>query len=254
MVLRGSVYSRTLEMETGLTVITPNDYGQAEKYRVCYVLHGLCGGNADFSNYTMLPYFAYDKDIIFICPEVQRSIYTDTEYGLKYFTYVSEELVHTAKLVFNISSKREDTAVMGCSMGGYGALKCALSRPDVFGWCGAFAPAFLYMTEYTDECRKNGKVEIPDLYGIFGRDLNCPPEDDIQKLVEKNANNTLKPKIFVTCGKDDFLLDDNRRFAEEMNNSGFDFKYEEIAGTHDFYSFNEGAKKFTDYFYNNSNM
>ena len=65
MVLRGSVYSNTLNMETGLSVITPNDYGQTNRYRVCYVLHGLCGGNGDYSNYTMLPYFAYDKDILF---------------------------------------------------------------------------------------------------------------------------------------------------------------------------------------------
>lgn len=248
MVLRGSVYSNVLEMETGISVITPNDYGQAEKYRVCYVLHGLCGGNADFSNYTMLPYFAYDKDIIFICPEVQRSFYADTEYGLKYFTYVAEELPHLAKLVFNISASREDTAVVGCSMGGYGALKCALTFPDVFGYCGAFAPGCLYLEEYLDECRKKEKIDFPDFYGIFGKNLEYKPENDIIHLLKNADKSEPKPKIFVTCGKDDWLLNDNLRFAEDIKKYSIDFTYTQIEGQHDFYSFNDGLKRFIDYF------
>lgn len=246
MVLRGSVYSNTLGMETGLSVITPNDYGQAKRYRVCYVLHGLCGGNADFSNYTMLPYFAYDKDILFLCPEVQRSFYTDTDYGMAYFRYVCRELPHLAKLVFNISAEREDTAVIGCSMGGYGALKCALTAPETFGVCGALAPGCLFLKEYLEECRQKKEIDFPDFYGIFGKDLTYQPENDIIYLSQQLAADPKreKPRLFISVGEQDWLLPDNRRFADFLRPLPFDLQYEEIPGEHDFYAFNEGIKRF----------
>lgn len=246
MVLRGTVYSRTLEMETGLTVITPNDYGQAETYRVCYVLHGLCGGSADFSNYSMLPYFAYDKDIVFICPEVHRSFYTDTAYGMKYFTYVSEELPRLTNLVFRVSASREDTAVIGCSMGGYGALKCALNRPETFGVCAAFAPGTVYMKEFLDGCRKSGQALFPDLYGVFGEELCCRETDDISALIEHFPAESEKPAIRLYCGKQDWLYATSRRLSETLKTHDFPFTYEEFEGKHDFYSFNEGVRRFVE--------
>ena len=108
-------------METGITIVTPNGIVEKGKYRVAYLLHGLCGRSGDLADYTMLPAFANDYNIIFIMPEVARSFYTDMKYGLKYFSYITEELPVICKSIFNISSQREDTIIMGASMGGYGA-------------------------------------------------------------------------------------------------------------------------------------
>ena len=60
------------------------------------------------------------------------------KYGLPYFSYLTEELPTICKSIFRISADREHTAVMGGSMGGYGALKCALSKPEQYGMCAAF--------------------------------------------------------------------------------------------------------------------
>ncbi len=246
MVLRGSVYSNTLGMETGITVITPNDYGQAKKYKVCYVLHGICGGNGDYANYTQLPLYAYDKDIIFICPEVQRSLYADMKYGYDYFKYVSEELPHLAKLVFNISSEREDTAIIGGSMGGYGALKCALTNPEAYSFCGAFSAGFLYLKDYLPKCRTMEKLEYPDLRFAFGDDLEYKPENDILALAEKADKCKIKPIIYSCCSDKDWLLEDNRNFAKYMEKLSFEFTYEELPGIHDLYFFNDAALRALD--------
>ena len=246
MVLRGSVYSNTLNMETGLSVITPNDYGQTNRYRVCYVLHGLCGGNGDYSNYTMLPYFAYDKDILFLCPEVQRSFYTDTDYGMAYFSFITEELPNLAKLVFNISAKREETAVVGGSMGGYGALKCALTHPEIFGACAAFAPAPLYLNEWLQKGRESGETEFPDLYGIFGKQLLSSDKDDLPSLLRAFSPDAPKPVLSITVGKDDPFLADCRRFHQELQSLAFPASYQEIDGGHDFYSFNAALRQFIE--------
>ena len=49
--------------------------------------------------------------------------------GLPYFTYVSEELPTLCRRMFSLSAAREKNYVFGLSMGGYGAMKCALTYP-----------------------------------------------------------------------------------------------------------------------------
>ena len=44
MRLSGSVYSKILDMDTGLTIVTPNKLREG-KYKVVYLLHGLCGND-----------------------------------------------------------------------------------------------------------------------------------------------------------------------------------------------------------------
>ena len=66
-----------------------------------------------------------------------------------------------------ISTKREDTFIAGNSMGGYGALKAALKRPDVF-CAGAGLPSVSDI--------KNGMFDDILLSG-FGDEVNIPDED-----------------------------------------------------------------------------
>lgn len=65
-------------------------------------------------------------------PRVETSFYTDMVYGHQYFTFVSEELPKFVRAIFPLSDKREDNFVAGMSMGGYGALKLALSNQKSF--------------------------------------------------------------------------------------------------------------------------
>lgn len=244
MVLRGSFYSKILGMETGITVITPNDYGQTEKYRVCYVFHGMCGGNGDFSNFSMLPYLAYDKDIIYICPEVQHSFYCNMKHGYRYFDYVSQELPRTVKLVFNISASREDTAVMGCSMGGYGALKCALTYPESYGFCAAFSPAYPFLSREREKWKKKGRAGFPFLYNIIGREMDYDVGEDIAVLAEKALEKGCAPRLYLTTGSKDVLREDDVELKEHLERIGYaPFEFEEIEGKHDFFLFEQGVRR-----------
>lgn len=253
MILRGNVFSKTLQMETGITVVTPNEIVEEGKYKVAYLLHGLCGRSGDLADYTMLPVFANDYNIIFIMPEVARSFYTDMKYGLKYFTYITEELPIICKSIFNISSQREDTIIMGASMGGYGALKSALSKPKQYGYCCAFSSACLYLKEglemqrlygHTKEFKQTyGEQTVIDFYAAFGSELEWSPKYEIMDLAKKINHEKTKPVIYATCGTEDFLRDFNLRFKENMKMLDFDFTFEEWEGTHDWYFFNESIRK-----------
>jgi S-formylglutathione hydrolase FrmB len=257
MILQGNVFSETLNMTTGLSVFFPEKLQKRTAYRAAYLLHGLHGDNRTWLHNTMLPVIAKHTDTVFIMPEVGRSFYADMKFGYRYFTYVSEELPQICKRNFNISTEWEDTAVMGCSMGGYGALKLALSKPDRYGFCGAISPACLFLNEILQGLRKEweryaqlGHDEasiVRDFKMIFGEDFQYGGSDIILKLaknIEKPVEKTVeKPKIYMTCGTEDNLIVDNRRFAKEMKEMAFDYTYEEWAGVHDWQFFNTSLIK-----------
>jgi S-formylglutathione hydrolase FrmB len=253
MILRGSVFSQTLAMETGITILVPDGFSRDEPYRVAYLLHGLCGRNGDVVDYSMLPVFARDCHAVFVMPEVARSFYTDMTYGLRYFTYVADELPRICRDVFRISARREDTAVMGASMGGYGALKCALSRPEQYGSCCAFSSACLFLRDFLDGEGQQRDVQalkatygdqlITDFQAAFGERLASDPRNDLLELARNVSNAAVKPRIYCTCGTEDGFHGDNVRFRDAIAQLNFDVVYEEWAGVHDWTFFNESYRR-----------
>jgi S-formylglutathione hydrolase FrmB len=225
----------------------------SEPFKVVYLLHGLHGDQETWLDNTQLAVYAKEYDAVFVMPEAPRSFYTNLKYGRKYFDYVSGELPEICKKVLNISSKREDTAVMGCSMGGYGSLRLALSKPEQYGFCGAISTACLYFRHILDTLRKDpdpylktgaeAEETLTDLYAIYGDGLEYREDYDILELLKKFPAGAPKPKIYSTCGTEDDLRKDNLALRDEMKNIGFDFTYEEWKGAHEWYFFNEALKK-----------
>lgn len=105
---RGTIRSEALKMKTKLTVIIPDTLQSTDRYPVVYLLHGLSGNTDDWSDGSQVWLLAKAYNLIFVIPEVQRSFYTDMEFGPAYFTYISQELPALCKKLFPISPKRED--------------------------------------------------------------------------------------------------------------------------------------------------
>jgi S-formylglutathione hydrolase FrmB len=254
MLLRGNFYSDVLRLYTGITVFVPDHYQDEDPYKVCYLLHGLHNDQNAWVDSTMLQVFARDYRTLFVLPAVGRSFYADMKHGYKYFTYVSEELPHITRKLFNISARREDTALIGCSMGGYGALKAALSKPGQYGFCGAISSACLFINEHLEELRKNAgqwlrtggpeaQAILTDFQAAFGEELACADSDEILKLAEKAAARTVRPRIYAACGTEDNLQKENLRFKEHIEKFNLDYTYEAWTGAHDWYFFNDALKK-----------
>lgn len=253
MILRGNVASDMLHTHTGLNVLIPPKIDDGP-YRICYLLHGLHGNQDTWLDNTMLPVFFKDSNTIFVLPEAGRSFYRDMRYGHRYFAYISEELPDICRRVFNISAAREDTAVIGCSMGGYGGLLAALSRPDRFGFCGAISSAFLFTSEMLLNIRSRPKEWIyqhdpeivqtyEDLKCIFGEGIESRLEDDPAEMIKRSADLPEKPVIYSACGQADDFYKENVRFSGELKKYSFDFTWEEWPGGHDWIFFNEALQK-----------
>jgi S-formylglutathione hydrolase FrmB len=243
-------------MSTNIEALIP-DKGDGP-FRVVYLLHGLHGDQGTWVDNTLLPLYAKKYNAIFVMPEAGRSFYANLKYGRRYYDYMSEELPQVCRKIFNISAKREDTAVMGCSMGGYGALRLALSRPDQYGFCGAIAAACLYFKPMLDALRtdpdpwlatgREAEEILTDLRAIYGDDLEYRKDYDVVELA-KNFPDSPRPKIYATCGLEDDLRKDNISFAEEMKNTAFNFTYEEWVGGHEWFFFNEALKKTLEFWH-----
>ena len=213
-------------MDASLSVVLP-DEGKLKDAPVIYLLHGLSDNCTAWTRFTAVERYAEAKGAVVIMPEVQRSFYTDMALGPKYFTYVSKELPEICTRFFGLSTKREKNFVMGLSMGGYGALKCALTYPKQYAGCASFSA----VTDIESRAARADKLMSRELQAIFGPELKVPPEASLQKLLEKRRAFQL-PKFFITCGEQDGLYPENQRFAEALEKKGAAFSFNHWPGDH----------------------
>ena len=163
--LRMGVSVNVILPEKAKTVIGMSADGK-DTYKTLYLLHGLSDDHTIWMRRTSIERYAADYGIAVVMPCVARSWYTDTAYGMKYFTFVTEELPRVCRGFFKgMSDKREDNFIAGLSMGGYGAIKAALTCPEKFGGCASLSGALDFAI------RK--RLNITDeLKGIFGEDFD----------------------------------------------------------------------------------
>ncbi len=256
MRLSGTLFSHSLDMDTGVTVVTPNKL--REHYKVVYLLHGARGDHKTWLDYSLLPVFASSGETVYVMPDAARSFYTDMAHGFKYYSYITQELPAIMKNLFNISAKREDTYIMGASMGGYGALKCALSKPEQYGGCAAFSSGNLFLKQDLDALRKYGPTEefvktygeqlYEDFCAVYGPTLEWQEKYELLELVKKAKAGGTLPKLYLSCGNSDGFLGAHERFCKQLDELGVAYTFENRDGGHDFVFFNEAFHRAINHF------
>jgi len=225
-------FSQALGMQTEAYVIIPQKSTVGEigvdgksnqaAYKCLYLLHGLSDDHTIWLRRTSIERYATAYNICVVMPCGARSFYTDMKYGLQYFSYITEELPRVVNEFFKVSNKREDRYIAGLSMGGYGALKAALKKPEVF--CAAAG-----MSSVADI--KDGTFDDV-LVPVFGEGVHIPDEEDLFYLAEKTSKNPLRPRIFMGVGTEDFMYEQNVRLKEKFEALAYDFTYRESPGSH----------------------
>ncbi len=232
--LKTEIHSNVLNMDTHITVILPHDITKSNApAKVLYLLHGLSDDCSKWSRYTALERKVHGKNLAVIMPEVQRSFYADMCYGLNYFQYVAYELPELCKNMFNISDKREDTFVAGLSMGGYGAMKIAFTRPEAFSKVASFSGAVAFKKTLDKGADSIYSAErVKELIGICGDDMKFTDLEDPFFLAKKVLDESVNPDVLLTCGTEDFLYQDNIEFKDYLKAIGYPAKFLEWKGEH----------------------
>ena len=201
-------------------------------FKTLYLFHGLSDDHSIWMRRTSIERYASEYNIAVVMPAVGRSWYTDTVGGEKYLTFVSEELPDKCRSFFKGMSKRpEDNLVAGLSMGGYGAIKCALTHPERFGMCASLSGSL-------DIAALERTGLLPEWRCIFDHNMQSPAElrgtcHDLFYLADQlREQGKAFPKIYIWCGTDDWLLDSNNRFSAHLQSLDVSHKYETSEGNH----------------------
>lgn len=208
--------SNALEMDTKVDVLLPEDRHttkdtRGKKYPVLYILHGAKEDNSSWMNLSNIFLMCRDLDLIVVMPTTYRGSYVDAVYGQNYYTYISEELPVKMKNIFPISDDPKDTFIMGESMGGYGTMRIALSKPENYAKAvvlsgGNFDPFHSFMTS---------KLTT----GVFGDSETWKNSDNnLVNLVQKLKTSTILPEMQFYCGTEDRAYDSCKEFYEYIKN------------------------------------
>ena len=238
--LHTDFFSNELQMCVQMDVILPQrTTGQigmegvkkAGKYPTLYLLHGLSDDHTIWQRRTSIERYAADLGIAVVMPCTHRCWYTDTYDGMKYYTYVAEELPQICRDFFpNMSDKREDTWVAGLSMGGYGALKLGLRASDTFSKCASLSGA----VDAAGICsqRNLGREEYwKTVFGPYD-EIRGSFNDLFAAAEELKASGKVLPDVYMWCGTEDSLLDSNIKMKEHLENLGYNLTYEQSPGNH----------------------
>jgi enterochelin esterase family protein len=113
-----------------------------------------------------------------------------------------DEVMPQVEKAYRVSAERGARAIAGLSMGGTESLTVGLNTLDRFAWIGAFSSGGL---------NTNYSAQFPGL--------------------DAGANDRLR-LLWISCGKDDRLIEANRDFVRWLKSKGIRSTWTEVPGVH----------------------
>lgn len=256
-------YSEALGRPTQASVLIPPSLVEGtcqpgHKYKTVYMLPGAMSSRDALFNETDLASFCDGQIpegviIVMITPTFSNYIdyAKDYKYAHKYNTYVTRELIDITRTLFPLSDRREDTAIYGLSMGGWGAFYCGLNNPQTYGYVGSQSGMLDLQWAIANRPFMTVKHKRQ-----FGDDLNIENTEYDLYAVTRRLNEQagkgegMIPKIYHSWGTEmDYLDIPNRHMHEHMSTlRNLDYTCYPLKCVHGWGTHNEGVYLFLDWF------
>lgn len=231
--------SRAARTFVSYHVLVPAGYDHAEnaqrRYPVVMWLHGSGGGEAGLAQVarefeTAIARGAIPPVLVVFPNGKPQGMWCDAVDGASPVETVTlDEVLPQVEAVFRTRASREGRVVMGFSMGGYGALRFAMARPETFvAACslggGPLQPQ-LVEAPRVDEERRIRVLE--DTYGGSQEEFE---RRSPWRLAEQNASQLRETRLWIVCGTEDETLPANRAMHERLDALGLAHQYVELDG------------------------
>ncbi len=208
--------SPALEAPLRYGVYLPPGYAPSGsgRYPVLYLLHGVGGNERDWPDDGHLAEIADGlvaggaiRPLLIVTPAGDTGWYVDSQSRGgpgNYATATAVDLVRHIDSVYRTIADRDGRAIGGLSMGGFGALRLGLGRPETFGAVIALSSA-LWSQVQDDTVLGPAQEQI--FQGSFGRPFDGrtyraeSPENPA--LIARVAALPQPPAIFLAAGDDD---------------------------------------------------
>jgi Predicted esterase len=231
--------SKALKRDAPVTVLLPKDYATSGlRYPVLYLLHGASGAHGDWNARSGIAAYTEDLPLIVVMPDAGgNSFYTNTPGMGAVNDYFEKELIAAIDAKYRTIAAREGRAIAGLSMGGYGAWRIGLDRPQDFCAAASLSGALLWGE---GQVAQNGPN--PFAQALYGKDT------DPAKMQEMYAQDGLMqrirslsdgkggwkgPALYLDCGAEDFILQHSRMMEEALLDRAVPHEYTEFNGKHD---------------------
>jgi len=195
-------------------LLLPPDYGQsARRYPVLYLLHGSGQRHSTWGRRTLLD---RTTGAIVVMPDMDRARYVvgDGRVDAAAESFLAKELVDYIDSHYRTVAARQQRAIAGLSIGGFGSMLLGLRHTDRFGALGAFSAPL------------DGIGDPAALPGM--------------------TDEATRPRLYVGCGFADSLLPSSRRFAALLEERGIERRYEEGPGAHTWEAWDWQLRSFLD--------
>ena len=212
-ILRRSFDSRVLKRAWDYVVYVPEAYEAGGNFPIVYLLHGAVGAASDFVELGDLQRTAnrltarrFISPAIIVTPNSFESWYIDSRFMLMQQAFLDEFIAHIESEL-RVRRERSARSIAGISAGGYGALRFALLRPDLFS-----AAALMSAAAYGDEPPPGSRARFDEAFLGTG----AVPEFDAAfwtsnlypTLLEAYLQQHSPVRFHIACGDHDELGND----------------------------------------------
>jgi S-formylglutathione hydrolase FrmB len=236
-------HSQVLDRDLPYALYLPPSYIDTERtYPVLIFLHGANENEKRWSTRGMTD-LMLDRmitqgeigEFIVAIPFGANSFYTNSISGERWEDMILEEFIPLIESENRALGTREGRAISGISMGGYGALKLAMRRPDLFNAVSAHSAMLFDDIVNADIGARRTQIYMPLFESIFGISDN---------LDHWNRNNPLRMaselpnledlKIYFDCGtEDDYgFFQGARQLHDILDSRGIDHEFHLYPGDH----------------------
>jgi len=170
-----SFKSQILHRDMSYAVLLPKDYDSlTANYPVVYLLHGMGDNETAWFQYGLISYYvdanaAETIPMIYVMPQGFNTYWVNKYNGnFPYMDMLVNEMVPKIDSLFRTIKDPQHRAVMGFSMGGYGALILPAKKPNIFKTGVALSMSFRTDQQYMNEQQDGWNSQWGAIFGGIG--------------------------------------------------------------------------------------
>jgi len=253
------VKSDILKREISYSVYLPEGYNESNRhYPVLYLLHGMWGNYSDWVTLGEVNRIASElitngdiPEMIVIMPDGLTDAFYVNNYdnSIRWEDFFYKEFIPSIEKKYRILGNRNNRAIAGLSMGGYGALYHAIKHSAMYKNCYALSAAVIEVEPIKEGQKQaeNNKAIQAKIWGPINAE--GLPENykkySIQETIKAmesyktpsayevmTGSNFGLPAITLDCGDDDFLLNQNMNLVRIMKEKQVPFEFRVREGSH----------------------
>lgn len=223
-------YSRALGREMPYRAFLPAKVAPGRLLPVAYLLHGQDGRFIDWSNETDVAKYAA-RGLILVMPQGDSSYYANwaRKKVNRYEDFIACDLIAEVESHFPALPARAGRAIVGVSMGGFGAVRLALARPELYCFAGGISSAVDVPSRPFNWKHIGQSLLFRSIFGPVGSERRRRHDPF---LLTRAADPAAIPYLYLTACDPERLLEPNRRFAALLAELGFAHEFHVFPGRH----------------------